>query len=478
MEKKKPFEKEYPDLFAKLTAYNQAHLVRFWPELTKAQKKELVDDLNDIDFDQVEQFKALVENSETAPHYRPGTLVPLEVIELPKSEQDKKAYNEAFKIGEEALGKGQVGVVLVAGGQGTRLGFDAPKGTFPVGPITGRTLFQYHTEKIMALEKFYSTVIPFYIMTSEANHQQTISFFELHHYFGRKPERFVFFKQGMHPAISAEGRIFLADKYQLSRSPDGHGGLLKAIKKNCVLEDMEDRGLEILFYFQVDNALVNICDPTFIGFHILQHSEMSAKTVYKIQPEEKLGHIGTIDGEIRTIEYTELSRDEMYAKNADGRLKFGQGSIAIHVFNVSFFKRLLQTKGSTLPYHVAHKKIPHVNNAGQLVEPETANGYKIEQFIFDAFPFAEKVLVMETDRKSDFSPIKNATGEDSPQTARRDLTNLWSGWLQELGVTVPKTPHGQVTIRIEISPLFALDKKQLENVLPKDYTTQGDILLE
>src|SRR4030067_857555 len=278
-------------------------------------------------------------------------------------------------------------------------------------------------------------------MTSEANHQQTISFFKQHRYFGRQAERFVFFKQGMHPAISREGRIFLAEKHQLSRSPDGHGGLLKAIKKNCVLEDMENRGLEILFYFQVDNVLVNLCDPAFLGFHILQHSEMSAKTVYKIHPEEKLGHIGTIDGKICTIEYTELSRDEMYAVNADGRLKFGQGSIAIHVFNVSFFKRLLQTEGSALPYHVAHKKIPHVNDAGTLVNPAKANGYKIEQFIFDAFPFAEKVLVMETDRKSDFSPIKNAAGDDSVQAARQDLANMWGGWLEELGVAIAKTPQ-------------------------------------
>jgi len=462
----------YQQAMEKLAHLQQEHVLRFWDDLDDEQQQSLLHQIAELDKNLLSTFTQMIKDLESAKHYQPGTLEPMSVIPIPSTQEQQNDYDWAYKVGEQAIGSGKVGAILVAGGQGTRLGFDGPKGTFPVGPITGRTLFQYHTEKLLALEKRYNTTIPFYIMTSEANDQQTREFFRKNSYFGKSPDSFIFFQQGMLSPIDENGKLFLEEKWKIARSPDGHGGLLKALRKNHLITDMATRGVEYLFYFQVDNVLVKICDPAFIGYHVLHNSEMSAKTVYKRSPEEKLGNIGTIDGKVVTIEYTELSKEEKEATTADGRLKFGQGSIAIHVFSRSFFERLT-TENIDLPYHLAHKKITHIDALGRRIKPEAPNGYKFEQFIFDAFPFARNVMVMETDRSQDFSPIKNASGEDSPETARQDLRNLFTSWLKEIGVEVPEDVKN-----IEISPLYALNVRDLKQKLPKDFTFHGDLLLE
>ena len=462
-------------LFDKLIKHNQEHILKYWDELDQRSREELEKQIEKIDFDLIDSFKTLLGKKDTG-HYKPGTLEPLDVIELPVDEHQKSAFQNAQIVGEKCLQENKVGVIVVAGGQGTRLGFNGPKGTFSVGPVTDRSLFQYHVEKIMALEKKFSCTIPFYIMTSETNNNETIDFFEKKNYFGKNKSDFVFFTQRMLPPLDSDGRILMADKGKISRSPDGHGGLLTAIKRGTVFQDMQKRGLEYLFYFQVDNVLVKICDPVYIGFHVLEKSDMSSKTVYKCNPHEKLGNIGRIDGECTVIEYTELSDEEKNARNNDDRLKFGQGSIAIHVFSLSFFERLF-TQKIDLPYHVALKKIKCIDDNGIMVDPKTPNGYKFEQFIFDALPYAKNVMVLETDRFDDFSPIKNAKDYDSPETARQDLSNLFGRWLESCGVAVPKDDQGNVTIKIEISPLFALDKDDLIGKIDNLKVTDS-ILLE
>ncbi len=466
----------YQEAVEKLSKLGQEHILRFWDELDKAQRQSLLQQIESLEERLLEKFTGMLKSGAAAAPYKPGTLEPLSVIPLPQTTDDLKARHQARQIGEDAIRQGQVGTILVAGGQGTRLGFEGPKGTFPVGPITQRTLFQYHTEKLLALERKFQTTIPLYIMTSETNDQQTREFFAAHNYFGKSPDSIIFFRQGMLPPIDPSGRLFLEKKWKISMSPDGHGGLLRALQKNHLVDDMRQRGVQYLFYFQVDNALVIICDPVFIGYHILYDSEMSAKTVYKRSPEEKLGNIGRIDGKVVTIEYTELSHEEKYATNADGRLKFGQGSIAIHVFSRSFFERLTNER-IELPYHLAFKKITYIDEKGAQIKPDAPNGYKFEQFIFDAFPYARNVMVMETDRKQDFSAIKNAAGEDSPETARRDLSNLFADWLEKAGVAVQRDKEGHALHKIEISPLFAIDAEELsERLNPIDI--RGDLLLE
>ena len=460
-----------------LKLVGQEHILRFWDELSETQKEEFLKEIDTLELDLIKKFKGLIGEKDKIAGYIPGTLEPYEVIRIPKTPKEKALYAEAVKKGEDALRAGKVGAILVAGGQGSRLGFNGPKGVFQVGPITDRTLFQYHTEKIMALEKRFNTVIPFYIMTSKMNHQDTMSFFENHNYFNRPKESFIFFSQGMLPTLDEDGCLILENKAHLSLAPDGHGGLIKALDVNGLVKDMADKGIDWLYYFQVDNVLVNICDPAFIGYHIGYESEMSAKTVYKLYPEEKLGNIGLIDGKVATIEYTELSEEEKNARTSDSLLKFGQGSIAIHVFSRSFFERLLLDK-KELPYHIAHKKITKIDQNGHKIVPDEPNGYKFEQFIFDIFPYAKKVAVMETDRSEDFSPIKNAEGVDSPETARADLMEQFARWLEGAGISIERDVTGNVKNRIEISPLYANDEQSLKSRIRENFSSKEDLLLE
>jgi UDP-N-acetylglucosamine/UDP-N-acetylgalactosamine diphosphorylase len=470
-------DKRHEDVFKKLNAAGQAHVLRFWDELNSDQRQALAQQVEELDFALIAKFAQNIQNPANAGQYQPGSLKPFNVIELPKSEAERVRQAEAKRVGEEALRKNKVGVIVVAGGQGTRLRFDDPKGVYPVGPITTRSLFQYHTEKIMALERKYGCTIPFYIMTSEATNPKTIEFFDEKKHFGKDPNTVIVFKQGMLPPLDLHGKMFLGEKGYLSMSPDGHGGVLKALINNRLIEDMAGRSLETLFYFQVDNVMVKICDPVFIGFHLMENAEMSAKTVYKRDPDEKLGHVGTVDGKSMVVEYTELSKAEKNERNADGRLKFGQGSIAIHAFSRSFFQRLAAEKVELL-YHMANKSIPYVDENGNLLKPVHPNGFKFEQFIFDAIPYARKVMIMETDRNEEFAPIKNKEGEDSPATARQALSDLLGKWLEQCGHAVKRDPHGYVVSRIEISPLFAMDDEELCRKLPSDFSFSGDLLLE
>ncbi len=459
----------------KVKEMGQAHLLRFRDDLNPEQKKQLALQIDDLDASLIQYFQATLRESRDDTS-KVGDLQPADVLPIPSSETEQREHQEAFERGEKELQAGRIGAILVAGGQGTRLNFDGPKGTFPIGPVTDRTLFQYHFEKLVALERRYNTIIPFYIMTSTANNDETIAFLEKNSYFGKDPETVHCFVQRMLPAFTSDGNIFLADKDQLSLAPDGHGGLLHALKVNGMIDDMARRGVETLYYFQVDNPLLNICDPAFIGFHIGADAEMSAKTVYKKHPDEKLGVIGMRDGRYRVIEYSELSYDEK-RETENGKLQYGQGSIAIHLFARSFLERLT-AQTIELPYHLSHKKINYMDADGNYVEPEKPNGYKFEQFIFDALPEAESVVVMQTRRDRDFSPVKNLEGDDSPATAKRDLCNQFGDWLEECGYDAPRDDDNNVQLNIEISPLFADSAEQLTKKLPGNFTLSEEILLE
>jgi len=465
------------NLYHKLKEITQEQVLKYCDELAEKERQLLFDQLSTIDFDLLEYCKGLLKNKRGTGHYIPGTLDPMQVIELPKTAAEKKEYKKAYLIGEKLIAEGKVGTILVAGGQGTRLGFDGPKGTFPVGPITERSLFQYHTEKILARERKLNSIIPFYIMTSELNFSHTKEFFEKHNYFNKDKDTFIFFPQGMLPALSSDGKMFLEEKHKISVAPDGHGGLLRALLNNKLIDDMQKRGLDYVYYFQVDSPLANVCDPAFIGYHAMKNAEMSAKTVYKRDAYESLGNIGKVNGKNVVIEYSELSREEMEERNPNDKLKFGQGSIGIHIFSVSFFRRLRDEK-IQLPYHIAHKKIPFIDESGNVIQPFEANGYKFEQFIFDALPFAKEIMVLETDRKNDFSPIKNKEGNDSPHTARQDLENLFGKWLEKAGFELKKDVSGKVLDKIEVSPLFAMDEKEFVNKKPSQQKDKNGYLFE
>jgi len=365
---------------------------------------------------------------------------------------------QARQRGQQALRDGTIGVVVVAGGQGSRLGFPHPKGMFPIGPVSGRSLFQVHIEKIRAAGRRYGVQIPLYVMTSPATHEETVAFLNEHDRFGLAAEDLIVFCQGTMPALDAEtGRLLLAEKGSLFLSPDGHGGTLAALAKNGCLEHARDRGITQLFYFQVDNPLVRICEPELVGYHLHAESEMSSQVVKKIRGDERVGNIVQIDGRSRVIEYTELPDDAALRRADDGSLYFWAGSIAIHVFDVAFLDRMVN-QADALPFHRADKKVPHVGPDGQHVDPDTPNAVKYERFIFDLMPHAKNAVVVEADQAEVFAPVKNKPGDpggETPETARAAMVGLHARWLVEAGATVePGTP-------VEINPLFAMDAGEL-----------------
>jgi UDP-N-acetylglucosamine/UDP-N-acetylgalactosamine diphosphorylase len=298
-------------------------------------------------------------------------------------------------------------------------------------------------------------------MTSPATDAETEAFFREHHYFGLPAEEVVFFQQGTMPALDmATGTLLMEARGRLFTSPNGHGGTLKALADTGLLRRLEGRGVRHVFYFQVDNPLVKVADPLFLGHHIAERAEVSTKVVPKLGPTDKLGNLVLVDGRHGIIEYSDLP--EQLARQTDerGELRFGAGSPAIHIFAVDFLQRV--THGAdAMPFHVARKKVPYVNEKGEEVQPQKENALKFEMFIFDALPKADRWAVVETGRREEFEPLKNATGPDSPETVRRAMSNLTADWLERAGVKVPRRENGDAAVPLEISPLYALDAEEL-----------------
>lgn len=444
-------------------AQGHAHVFRFWSDLNSASRRNLLNQLKAIDFDLLSRLfqQTVAQKTEKASQ---TAFEPADFYSLPKTVQEREDRKKLQRLGEEILRQGRVATFLVAGGQGSRLSYDGPKGAFPISPVKRKSFFQLHAEKILALSRKYGVTIPWYIMTSESNHDATIEFFDKHAYFGLSSTQVKFFRQEMVPALDEKGLLIMDARDHVFVNPNGHGGSLSALKKSGALSEMKERGIDLIFYFQVDNVLVKMCDPVFLGLHVRKEAEMSAKVVAKVEPDEKLGILGKIDGQYGVIEYSDFTDEEKRATKPDGSLRFNAGSIAIHLFNVDFVEKE-NRQGLQLPWHIAHKQIPCLGQTGDLVEPSQANGYKFETFVFDALRDTQKVAVMEVDRSQEFSPVKNGVGTDSPASARQDMKNLYAKWLEAAGAVVPRNPDGHVIGDIEISPLVALEEEDLKGKL-------------
>jgi UDP-N-acetylglucosamine/UDP-N-acetylgalactosamine diphosphorylase len=457
----------YDDARLFLKSQGQEHLLRFWKRLNNRQKAGLLRQIETLDFTSIERMRGLLHRH--AAGTAAAAIEPAPVVVMTAAQ---RRTNRA--IGEQHLRDGCVGVLLVAGGQGSRLGFDGPKGILPLAPITQASLFSIHARKVLALERRYGVHVPLYIMTSESNDGATREFFARQKYFGLSPRRVMFFVQGMWPSLLPNGRIILDRPDHIFMSPDGHGGILAALRVNGMLDDMRARGLQTLFFFQVDNPLVEIADPAFIGLHCRRKADMSVKVCAKRDPNEGLGVVALRDGRNAVVEYTELTTEQKEATTPDGRLKFLFGSVAIHVFSLDF---LCQEARAQLPIHVAHKKVPVLDDKGRLVKPDHPNAYKFEKFIFDVVPDAKTVANVAFAREDEFSPVKNATGVDSPGMARRDMMRKFARWLEACGVRVPRTPEGEPAHKIEIDPCFAAGAEDLQGKLEPGIEIAGDLLL-
>ncbi len=454
---------DYSKTMEKYRSYNQEHVLNGWSVLSTEQRISLLHQLSNVDLELIQNLVEKyilngLQKSETEVKFSPT-----EVISIPQTPEDLEKAKAAVQYGEEIIRSGKVGLVLVAGGQGTRLGFTGPKGKYPVTPVKNKSLFQIHAEKVLALSRRYQTRLPWYIMTSEINDEETKTFFAKNSYFGLNQSDIFFFQQNMIPGVNESGKLLLQSQYRIFTNPDGHGGILGALKSSGALKDMANRGLEQFYYFQVDNVLLKICDPVFIGYHTKANSDMSCKVVQKKNPEEKVGVVVYSNEKLTVLEYSDLPKELMFARNEDGSLIYGAGNIAVHMLSYSFIEKL--TNGSlSLPYHRAHKKIPYLNESGEKINPNEPNGYKFETFIFDALQYAANPVVMEVNRKEEFSPVKNTNGDNSKLTANQAMCNLFGFWFEKAGVDVPRdTATGNVLGKVEISPLYALDENEFVN---------------
>jgi UDP-N-acetylglucosamine/UDP-N-acetylgalactosamine diphosphorylase len=441
------------ELQQKLSQFKQEHLLLGFDSLSHIDQQSLIDQLQAVDFARLQslfQEKDAPVESLSEDRIRP---IPTEHV--------NSISEQAIQLGRESLSRGEVGVILVAGGQGSRLGFEKPKGMFPIGPVTQKTLFQIHAEKVLALRRKYGQPVPFLIMTSPATHQETVANFEENRYFGLPAKEVFFFQQGTMPALDlATGKLLLEKKGQLFTSPNGHGGTLTALSDSGLLDQLKARGIRHLFYFQVDNPLVTVCDPRFLGRHIETGSQASSKAIAKAFPDEKMGVFALLDGKCSIIEYSDMPKELKHATAARGELLHRAGSPAIHLFEVDFLQNLLQ-KGAGLPFHLARKKVPCLDESGNPISPKSENALKFEMFIFDALPLATRWLVIESPRGEEFAPVKNAEGVDSPQTCKQALCELYASWLEAHGASVSRGSDGKVNVPIEISPLFALSAEDL-----------------
>jgi UDP-N-acetylglucosamine/UDP-N-acetylgalactosamine diphosphorylase len=453
-----------------LKRHDQGHVLQFWEQLDAVQCDGLLNQVAGLDWETLARIRTIVKNKAV----EGGATVcagiePAPVVSLSASEQVAPRSE-----GEKALRSGKVGVILVAGGQGTRLGYDGPKGTFRLAPLSRASLFEIHSRKILAMERRYGAPIPFYIMTSEGNDAATRSFFHEHRFFGLDQKRVKFFTQGTLPAFWPDGRIVLESPGKLFAAPDGHGGILTALDRRGMLADMKIHGVTTLFYFQVDNPMVEIADPVFVGCHLQRGAEMSLKVCAKRDPAEGLGVVVVRDGRQAVVEYTELTDEQKRATRADGDLLFKFGSVAIHLFSLEFLRR---EAAAGLPLHQAHKKVGFCDEAGKPVKPTKANAYKFEKFIFDALPDARTSVILEFSREDEFAPVKNAEGEDSPATSQVAMMEKFARWMSFCGVVVPRDEKGRLVYRLEVDPLYANSAEELKKRLPQGFSINGEVQL-
>jgi UDP-N-acetylglucosamine/UDP-N-acetylgalactosamine diphosphorylase len=441
------------ELAARLRPFRQEHLLQFWDELDAAGRSQLARQIEAIDFEQCAKlFQDGAQSKDWAALSRRAEPPPAMRL-TDRKRGGRFNSSDARRRGTEALASGKIGVLLVAGGQGSRLGFEQPKGLYAIGPVSGASLLQIHFEKALALARRHSVRVPVYMMTSPVTHEEQTAFLERHNRSGLPADDLIIFCQGTMPAVDAEtGKLLLAAKDDLFLSPDGHGGTVAALAASGAIDDMRRRGIEHLFYLQVDNPLVPIGDAEFIGYHLLAKSELTSMAVAKQTPQDRVGNFAMIDGHMQVIEYIDLPDDVAEKRDPDGGLVFWAGSIAVHLFSVAFLERALALK-DVLPFHVARKKVPYVDGTGELVEPQEPNALKFERFIFDLLPHAANPLVVEYAEAEVFAPLKNAPGaeRDTPEYVQRFMVAQHRRWLEAAGTRVAEG------VPVEISPLWALD---------------------
>jgi len=467
------------ELVSYLKPFDQDHLVAFWNELNEEEKDQLKEDIDSIDFQEVNlSFKRIQDEKDAITQDIDSNIEPVPAELKGSFVKSTKEQLEKYEAeGLKAIASGQVAVLLLAGGQGTRLGVNYPKGMYSVDLLSGKTLYQLQAERLikikeLALQRFPTLAndsnrgsIPWYIMTSEHTQESTISYFKSNGYFGLDKDNFFLFEQFMLPCLTNDGKVILDQKNKISKAPDGNGGLYKALRERRVLDDMEKRGIKYVHVYCVDNILVKMADPLFIGFCIEKNANCAAKVVKKIEPDEKVGVICKVKDRFQVVEYSEISEVTRNLRSEDGDLVYNAGNICNHFLNTDFLNKLCRNHEKELKHHVAHKKIPFVDENGERVTPKSNNGIKLEKFVFDVFPFSTNFAIWEVPREQEFSPLKNSNDEkkETPTTCRNDLYAQHLKWLKEAGAVI-ESQNGQI-VDCEISPLVSYNGENLAELV-------------
>lgn len=389
--------------------YKQEHIMKYFDELDEEEKKELLNQIEITDFSVLSNLDGSKENIVR------GTFEPLGAVTIDDISANSSEYTD---IGIKAIKAGKAAAVLLAGGQGTRLGFDKPKGMFKIGVEKELYIFQCLINNLMDVVKLSGTWIPLYIMTSEKNNKDTIDFFKEKNYFGYDPEYIRFFIQDMAPSVDFDGKILMESRSRISVSPNGNGGWFSSLVRAGLLNDIKNKGVEWINVFAVDNVLQRIADPSFIGAVIKSGLQSGSKVVSKAAPEEKVGVLCLEDGKPSIVEYYEMTDEMRTLVNEKGELAYKYGVILNYLFNVAKLEEICDRK---LPVHIVEKKIPFMDEEGNYIIPTSPNGHKFETLVLDMVHMQDSCLAYEVIREKEFAPVKNATGVDSVDSARELL---------------------------------------------------------
>lgn len=394
-----------------LKKYGQEHIMLSYERLDEQGRAELKSQVEQIDF---EECKRLFELTKQKKSFENVKLEPLEATDYEKLSEEEKEKLKAH--GEEIIKNGKYAVVMLAGGQGTRLGHDGPKGTFDFGLESHKSIFEVLTEKFKEARENYGVTVPWYIMTSKDNNQATIDFFEEHNYFDYKDGIKMFFVQKEIPMIDENGKLVLNEKGLVKEGANGHGGVYLAMIEEGILDEMKKNGIEWVFICGVDNVLVKVVDPVLVGYSDLNNYKITSVSCIKANPEERVGVLAKRNGTPTVVEYTELPDELKQATKENGELLYSEAHLLMNLFNISVIEELAR---NNFEYHVAHKKTDYMNEDGEMVKATEPNAYKFEMLLFDAFEKLDNIGILRYKRENCFAPIKNAEGVDSPETARK-----------------------------------------------------------
>jgi len=472
---------EYNTLLASITkrceAANQLHILTHLSDDTISQSDKLsfLQSINEIPLEKLASYlQGALDEEEKLKNFDPTNVAKEDMVEpfigglSTKDTSQQDTLKESNSIGMKAVSNGEVAALLLAGGQGTRLGYNGPKGMYDIGLPSKSTLFQYMSERIKKLGELSgkgAKAVPFYIMTSPLNHKATTEYFEKSDNFGIDVH---FFPQGTLPALtSPDGKMILETQTSLAVAPDGNGGIYPALVKHGILNDMKKRGIKYIHAFGVDNALVKPADPTFVGYCIKKDADCGNKVLWKTSPDEKVGVVATKGGNPCIVEYSDISKEMSERRDVNGRLVFGAGNICNHFYTLDFMENVIVPNLGNM-YHVARKKIPYYDEEKkETVKPTSNNGIKLESFIFDVFPLSKNIAVLDVARSEEFAPVKNppGTASDSPDTARMLFSNVAKEWVKKAGATLVGDLESDLC---EISPMTSYNGEGLEKYKGKE----------